>query len=304
MSALVTIDTHQIEAIIGQIQAASSLTDLTEVRARIEAARAWAKVHGEVKRLRLDLLRVEVEALVRVVELGGVDMLSPRDRKPAQYLASLSLADRAALIEASGSAVTTAAGVVRACWADAAAQDEKRTRFNAGRGLANRPENVTDEVMQAWVRERTMRVSEVLGTVLEDAINDGQPFTVAEVADAVLDAASIGMDRNDPDVEAGIRDVCRRAIQRQPVVKIDGTILPRTITAPTETGATVRIPIENATLGHFAQMIEAREQQLLADESALSDLRRAYDRLRDLPGAGAESRIGGLLAADLIGAAS
>lgn len=301
MSTLVRITPSQVEGLLAEIRAASALTDLTETRARIEAARAWAKVHKQVKELRLDLLRVEVEALVRIVELGGVETLPARDRKPAKHLAGLTFDDRASLVAQSGVAITTAAGMVRAIWTAEDLEQERVKNKALGRALATSPDLAdSEDDLQRYIKETTYRVEDVLSDLVDTYASADGGFTINDLAEDVIRAASLGSTANDPDVEEGIREVCRQAVRRAPVVKIDGTILPRFVTAKSDDGHHVRLPVENATLAHLDQMIEGRRQQLAQDEARLRELETVAARLRKAPGAGPEARIGDLIAGDLL----
>lgn len=300
MSELVKITPSQVDGLLAGIQSASSLVDLTEARARIEAARAWAKVHGQVKEMRLDLLRVEVEALVRIVELGGLETLPAKDRKAARYLAGLTAEERAQVVAQSGG-VTTAAGMVRAIWTEDDLKSERERNRFMGRALAEQPDIADDESLRQYVRESTYRVEDVLANVLDEYTTVGEEFTVGEMAEEVIRRAAVGDAARDPDVERGMQEVCREAIRRAPIVKIEGTALPRIVTAKSESGHHIRIPVENASLAHLAQMIEGRRQQISHDRARLEELEAIEARLRAIPGASDDARIGDLLIADIGG---
>ena len=66
----------------------------------------------------------------------------------------------------------------------------------------------------------------------------------------------------------------------------------------------VRIPVENARLCDFAEMIEQRQVQLEQDRARLNALSKALAHLRMIAGADDDSRIGDLLALDLIAGAA
>lgn len=298
--SLVQVTPSQLEGMLSQIRSASELTDLTEARARIEAARAWAKVHKQVKEMRLDLLRVEVEALVRIVELGGLESLPARDRKPAQYLAGLSFGDRATLVAQSGQSITTATGMVRSIWTADDLERERAKSRRLGQALATRPDLPDDEDLHRQIKESTYRVEDVLGEVLDTFTAAGVAFSINDFAEEVIHTAAIGSTALDPDVEEGVREVCRSAVRKAPVVQIDGTILPRFITAKDDAGHFFRYPVENATLAHLAQMIVGRREQLAQDAARLAELEAVEARLRSISGAEDGARIGELIAADLL----
>lgn len=284
----------QLDEMLDQIATVQDPNTLTEVRARIEAARAWAKIHKATADLRLSLLSVEVEALVRIIELDAGDMLSQADRKAAEFLAEMSPSERENFVRGSGTA-TTAAGMVRSHL-----RDEELTRLRAesvaqGVAFARSPGSPNFGDSGAYTRN----VSSVLREVVDDYTREGAPFSVAQMADGLIADAAIG-DAVDPDVAEGIREVCRKAIRSAPVVKLGDTILPRLVTARTPDGDYVRIPVENAQILHLADMVEIRREQLAQDSAALEGLESVLDRLRRLPGSADDSRIGELVKRDLM----
>lgn len=304
MSALVSVTPSNIDVLINQIKTACDLESLTDARARIEAARAWSRVHKQVKKYRLELLRLEVQALVRIVELGGIDTLTAADQKAAQALAQMSEAERAQLIAESGTS-TTAAGMMRTLWRTQELESENARLRAFGRNLAKDPHfaHLDEEGRRARATEQVYRVEAVLRDVLDERTFEGEPFTVADVAAEILHRATRG-DVNDPTIEEGMREVVRAAIKRAPIVTFEGVSLPRLITATTEEGVYVRIPVENARLCDFAEMIEQRQVQLEQDRARLNALSKALAHLRMIAGADDGSRIGDLLALDLIGGAA
>lgn len=286
-----------ISAILASLRLAESIEDLQEARARIEAARAWAKVHGQVKAMRLDLLRVEVEALVRIAELGGANLLPPKDRKAAKWLSDMSPEERAALVSDSGNA-TTAAGMCRSIWTAEELETERELNRQRGRRFATTPGRPEQADLIRLAREHVANVSAVLSDVVDTYTDTaGRAFTVNELADEVIADAALG--DLDPAVREGVREVCRTALRRSPIVEIDGTRLPRTVTARDEDGNFIRIPVENALLAHLAEMRDLRREQLAQDQAALDVLDDIDARLRAIPGATDRSRIGDLIARSL-----
>lgn len=293
MSTLVKITTRDIDGLLDSLSRASSLTDLTETRARIEAARAWAKVHNQVREMRLDLLRVEVEALVRIVELGGLATLPARDRKSAEYLAAMTREERSRLVQQSGTS-TTAAGMCRSIFLEEELERERAFGRTKGRRFADGPPMSDGDRVEA-AKDRVAAVSAVLAEVVASYTSeDSQAFTVEDIAEDVINAAALG-DAVDPAVREGVREVCRTALRRAPVIEIDGTRLPRLITARDAEGSYVRIPVENALLSHLDEMRDLRREQLAQDSAALDALDAVARKLRSLPGAADESRIGQLV---------
>lgn len=295
MSAPAIIETAQVnlETALGQVRALTDIDALNELRARIEAARAWAKVHRTIKKVRLDLLRVEVEALARIAQLGGLDSLAKRDHEAATYLGTLTDSEREQLVKEAGPSVTTAAGLVATLWRVERLTEAASARVKAGRAIAQGGAGVAE--LTRFVRP----VGQVLRDLVDRYTEEGQPFTVGSVAADLIEDAAIGDFAADPTLNKGVEEVCRDAIRRSPVVEIDGTILPRLITALDGDGEYVRIPIEHATLAHLASMCDLRREQLAQDQAALDRLEEAHARLTSLAKGKPDAPIGKLIAASL-----
>lgn len=286
------------------IRSAATVGEAREARARIEAIKAWAKVHGRTKDLRLDLLRLEVEALVRLAELDGLDGLSSMERRAATYLAGLTEAERDELIGRRGT-FTTASGMCSAMWREEELERSARMSRVRGRHFAERPEAPTDVYDEAAIesaRAYVHGVSAVLGNVLSTYTSTGGPFTIADVAEQIVEEAANGaVASDDPALMDGIREVVREAIRKGPVGSLDGTVIPRLITARLDDGSFVRVPVENATMAHLDDMITLRREQLAQDRAALDRLEAFAGKVRRLPGGTLPtSRIGALIAASLL----
>lgn len=299
------------EGLLLAIKAAEELDDLTAVRANIAAAREWAKVVDRTQELRFDLLQVEVEALVRTVELGGSHLLKKSDRDTGEYFAGLSHAQRVSFLIKEGKEHATAAGMYRAYLrAQREAEWERRyaqlklEKESTGRQFALTPRlSLTPYAADdgAGDLENHFSGPRNLGACVSNALDvftgsDG--FTINEFANEVIELADLGQLRDDDDVMEGVREVCRRAIRSAPYIEIGGTKLPRFVTAPMDDSADesfFRVPVENASVAHFAQMVEMRESQLAQDAAKLSDLRALLLRLRELAQDDGD-RIGGLVA--------
>lgn len=284
----------QLDDMLDQISSVGDTGSLTEVRARIEAARGWAKVHKATADLRLSLLRVEVEALVRIVELGAGEILSTSDRKTAEFLAGMTRPERDGFVKASGSA-TTAAGMVRSHLKDQELIRLRAEQVARGMAYASKPSAPSGEGAVGYAKS----VREVLRDVMDDYTRDGAPFSVAQMADDLISDAAIG-EADDPAIAEGIREVCRKAIGAAPVVKLGDSILPRLVTTRSADGNYVRIPVENAQVRHLEDMVALRREQLAQDSAALDELETVLARLRKMPGADDESRIGALVAQSVL----
>lgn len=277
-----------LEGLAQAIDALGDLGSVREARARIEALRAWAKVHNQLREVRVDLLKAEIAALVRIVELEGLDELPPAERKAAQHLAGMSARARAALIADSAEKITTAAGMVRALWAMEQNARNEQAQFTLGRRAATNPGLPTDKPAE---------IADVLRQIVEDYSEAGEHFTVASLADELIESARIpDWVEADEAMRLGVREVVRAAIMRAPTLYVDGTALPRLVTATTENGDYVRIPVENATLAHLDQMRDLRREQIDQDQAALRRLDVVAGKLRAVSGSSDTSRIGDLLA--------
>lgn len=276
-----------------RIKGMANVDDLQEVRANTEGVKAWAKVHGRIKEIRLDLLSVEVEALVRVYELGGANTLNGSERKAAEYLASLTPEARTALVADSGN-VTTVGGMLRSIWQEQELNVRRDQMREAGIRLATRPGASGGN----GVRSHSADVAAALSSIIDNYTTGGQPFTVEDIADDLIEESGATCHADDePTIREGVREVCRSAVRKAPVVSIDGTVLPRFVTACADDGAGfVRVPVENALLSHLDEMRALRREQLAQDQAALDRLDKAAAKLRAIPGATDESRIGALVA--------
>lgn len=251
-----------LQGITEAIAAAPDADTAFDIKARVDAARAWAKTHGQLKSHRLDLLRLEVEALVRVVELGGVDMLSPSDRKAGEWLANKSPEERESALADSG-ASTTASGMCRAIWREEALTHQSERRQSAGRDWA--------------AGERgTAR------TLIEDELNrragTGQAFEVADVAAEV----SWELDPGDDEFLEGVKEMCRSALRRSRTELLDGTIIPRFVTSQLPDGTWVRIPTESASYGDLLANLSMKERQLREDREKFEEFRRFVSRVAEM----------------------
>jgi hypothetical protein len=281
VSAIVASQIANLEQIAEAIRATDNLGDLTEARARIEAVRAWAKVHQEVKAIRLQLLVVEVEALVRIVELGGAEQLPSRtDREVAEWLAKLSVVERADLIAKSGAA-TTASWMVRSVWRQQAEKAEKAERKRAGMEMASRPPlpDAYDEEAITAARHRVTNLSAVIAEIAEEYMGGGRSFTVDELADEIISGSAITREMAEDDsFREGVKEVSRRIIRTTAPLSVEGIPIPRIITVRIG-GKYQRIPVANATLAHLDADIASREEQIQHDQAKLQKMMDVRDKL-------------------------
>lgn len=300
MSEIAASQIAALEQIAQAIRATDQLEDLTEARARIEAVRAWSKVHKEAKAMRLQLLIVEVEALVRIVELGGADTLSYGDREAAEWLAAKTPQERDAVIRQSGT-ITTASGMVRSIIRqEEADRAMKATRADGVYAALNPPPSdaYDEEAIQA-ARVTANSLSAVIAEVAEEYMSTGMAFTVDELVDQIMHEAAVDPEvAEDKAFREGVSEVSRRFIRTTPPLSVEGVSIPRIITVRIN-GKMQRIPVANATLAHLAADIADREEQIKHDQAKVQKLTDVKVKLSSMLTAtdDAESiRIGTILA--------
>lgn len=270
-----------LSGLLGAIRAVETLGEARTVRAKIEAARAWAKVHGEAKRVRLQILEMEIAALVRIYELGGEEILAPREWRAAEWLASLSIEDRATLTSDAPSNISTAVGLAQRLMRDEADRRDWRAEWSRGVALASGEESGPISLESQYVTN----VRKSLADALDEYTEAGEPFTVADMADEVVASLGVGGDVYDnPALRDGVREVCRKAIRSAAPESFDGFAIPRFVTA-IHGDTYVRVPVMNATVGQLAQMIALRAEQLRQDRAALAELESLHARLSEAGGA-------------------
>lgn len=278
------------------IKTADSIEDLKEARARVEAMKAWAKVHNLTKQMRLELLQIEVAALVRIIELGGESTLKPAEAKAAAFLAAMNAVERVEFIKENRTA-TTAVGLCQSVWREHEIRLQRKDAVVIGRKLAEEPQPpVYDEEAIKRFRDHSNGIAGVLAQITDEYITNGVEFTIDELADEII-ADSLPDDLLEDDtINKGVREVVREAVRRSPPLTVNGTVIPRVITARNGRKY-VRIPVMNATVAHLEDMIMMREQQIEQDRLAVEKLKDFAEMLRRSPG-GSEptARIGDLIA--------
>ena len=273
VSAIVASQFDHLHRLAEAIRGTDDLADLIEAHARIEAARGWAKIHKQAKEMRLQLLVVEVEALVRIVELGGAEELLARDREAAQWLAALTPEQRSDLIAQSGSA-TTAAGMVRQVRRqnEVRRQWEARKRDGAAAAQTPPPPDAYDEDAVIAARDRVTNLSAVVANLAEEYIASGRAFTVDELAEEIIFESGIARDVADDEAfREGLKEVSRRIIRSTPPLMVEGIEIPRFVTVRLG-GGYKRIPVVSATLAHLDSDIAEREAQIACDQAKLQKM--------------------------------
>ena len=276
-----------LASISSSIRNSDDPATIKDSRDKVRMAREWARIHGVVREVHEDLIRIEVECLRRLAQLGdeGLSALSPAHRKPALFFASLTDEQLADVIKDFGSA-STASGVYRAH----VKSSESRYLKDLGRRIAKGAEpwdsTLTDEQkMDSAVERFRYDTAGAVAQILDDIVGTGDAFFIEDVADAV-----IGRLRDDgiekvgsAAVREGIREVCRKAVRAGSPVTIFGTDAPRFVTCSSKYGDAdftfMRVPFENATLPQLDEMVALRAKQLDEDRAALARLTAVRDHV-------------------------
>lgn len=295
---------------VAAVQASTNVAEVRGVRIRADIARTalnkWFKTHERAAEAHRNLLRIDAEALARICELGGADELNPSERAAAKFYASMTDEEREAFVDrwAEKSSAITA---YRAQRAEDCAEAAYERGLEEGRVAANGllPSKYdSDPFSGPYVGPRqpvdyARSISQALEDELSERTSAGVPFSVEELAESVLCASGTSDGTvHDRAVRDGLRRVFGEAVRRHALTLLDGTRIPRFITARVGGDHYVRVPVENASMGHLRDAIEIREEQVRNDEAALETLRSFHDRLTRLPGGrDGEARIGDLIAA-------
>lgn len=178
------------------------------------------------------------DAIDRLVEQRGA---SP------SLLADMTPLERTKLINDSGNA-TTARGMCQSVWREAEVARHNAEKFRYGTRLAEEPtppKKFDDKAVED-ARDRAISLAGSLAHLTEEYVKNGVEFTIDELAEEIIADAELDPDLAEDDViNQGVRDVCRRALKQSPPLTINGTAIPRLITARTEEGKYIRVPVMN-----------------------------------------------------------
>lgn len=252
---------------------------------KVRMAREWARIHGVVREVHVDLIRIEVECLRRLAQLGdeGISLLSSAHRGAARFFASLSEEELDDVIKDFGHA-STACGVYRAHVKSSESGYLKDLGRRIAKGAEPWDSTLTDEQKMESAIERFQHdTAGAVEQILNDLVGVGGPFFIDDVADALIDRLhEDGIEKvGGAAVREGIREVCRKAVRSARPATIFGTDAPRFVTCSSQYGDTafMRIPFENATLPQLDEMVALRAKQLEDDRAALARLTAVRDHI-------------------------
>lgn len=302
---------RSIDSIAALIQACRKAEDVRAIRAKVEGAKAWAKTYRLTKELRLEFLRFEILALVKLAELdASEDLLSASEAEAAARFAAMTGPELDSLLAQYGSA-TTAAGLYRSVTRDEEASRRFRRETDEwSQRWLNRSPRIpgSDDDIEERVRLLTVNASiaSSMAAVLHEYTKDGKPFTVSEIADAVLH--EMGGEEVEDVVREGLSEAIRKSVLRHHIDKFEGFKIPTHITTQVFSdgiGAQfLRVPVMHAQIRDVEKMVELRRAQVEQDLRALKDLEGFAQKLRERPGATEDSSVGDILAQSVISAAT
>lgn len=275
-----------------------------DISTKVAMAKAWAKAHGKAKELRLAFLHAEVECLVRVWELDGSELLDANSRTAAEWWASKTPEARHSLIEA-GCNSTTATGLARRLRMEER-MEERRSRYdswghNYAQGRRDHMDNYDynydhDHEGRELTPESDWRTPmEILGAMLDELTDAGEPFTIADVADELIATARLGDDDADDAFRNGVRNVVKHAIRSAAVGDFDGTAIPKLLTVTSPTGGWIRIPTLSATVQDARDALAIRQEQLEANRVAVEKIERFVTKLEDFSNSDGAMNIGDVI---------
>lgn len=267
---------RDVSAVIRHIQAATDPGTLQDASAAVQAARAWAKAQKRLEEVRSELFRIEAEALARIAQLGQESMLSYGARRAASFLATLTSEDRQAwCAEWEESASTVRASYE--CYTYERTAELQRQRGREYPKAPRRPdaEPGSDEA------HLSAAPSQIINEIINGYVATGDPFTVDDVAEAMLSNVTPPRNMYEEEwrdgVREGVREMVRFALRNGECVIDSDLEIPKTITTLTYEGHRdyhwVRIPTQNATVGDVLTNLKMRDQQI-------EDLIKARDRFK------------------------
>lgn len=284
--ALDVINGLRVSSVVNMIVEARDPQQVLDIKARADAARAWARAHKRIKEVRLDLLRIEMAALRRIAEFGAFDLLSGTDRAAAVWLSKATDAEIEEALDRAASS-TTAASVVKR----AQAFETIRARTKAGEEYAEEPDLPPDQGFAGMtdndLREANNRAQNITGA-LNDLVRTytaiDSEFTIDELVEEVLHDSSIPLaeDREDAAFRKGVERIVKQAVAEAVPPKLGPTPIPRILTCRTPDGKYMRIPTVNARLPHLDDQIAIREEQLARSAQAVERLKDMRARLEEL----------------------
>lgn len=259
--------------------------ELHGLAARINAARELAKAQEDVRDIRRMLMHAEVAVLIRRHELSD-PKLTTWDKVAIRAFLREGDDGTRNYVDSHFEEFGKAAQMGRALHKDQQASDA----LNEGTEFARSPEQIAkwrqrlaeDAPRNEWQRENYEEYQEAhredvaatMRELVEGYTNVGEPFTVEDVTDALLDRMGGSMPcAEEGAFRDGVRRVVRESVRASGAIQFEGENLPSTIAVESPQGW-VRIPIASATPAHLADTIREREEQIARDQASVRRLSR------------------------------
>lgn len=255
------------------IQSITVAEEALDAKAKLEMAKAWLRTHNKLRDYRRDLLTLEIEALVRIAELDGLSLLSPRERKAAAWLAGMSPAVRDKYVTENAQR-TSATGMCEAIWkAQRTAEEMTAVRRSGADWVAGRD--------RPSIRRRIQDKLDHHSTI-------GKPFELAEIVDPIAEDLArdimvddLGFDKCADEVANALREgIAQKARQylRNPFPEtLNGTVIPRYITIELPDSSYKRVEIQGAIVADVKSEVAMRERQVAEASDALERYREFAD---------------------------
>lgn len=261
--------TAQVEHLAEMTAWASTAGDadaLADAATRARTAKKLIDAAGAARALAAAALRLEATCLRRLVEIGEARRLQGETHTVALWLAELTDAEFEDVI-ASG---CTLIGARRRYVKE---REAERARWQ-------RTYNDANDVMpepQSWNYYDKDEVAKA-ASVLLDAFDDGQSFTVAQFVDNLRE--QLGLHDDDSLVDEGLREAARQAMRvasyrEEKCGRVAG--MPSFLTFQDDAMGWLRIPWQRATVEHLRWFVAYRQQQAAEMAAAAERLAEVLD---------------------------
>lgn len=268
---------NEIKELRKYVLSSENPEELKNIFDKSKLAKEWARIKKLTIDIKKEIIMLEVDCLVKLHNMEYYDYIPKHGKQAAKYFAENY--DRVeSLIESYDS--SSAIGLYRQI--DSNGDPDFLT--NIGRKYALGKEH--SELYNA--ADHIHKYESSLREFIETYVDYGIPFTVEDIKEEMMaNYESVFENTNGGDVardlfDSGLKEVCRQAIMKSPIIKIEDMEAPRFVTCPSDEGRSwVRIPFENAKFTHFDQMIELRREQLEQDKKAFEKLLKIRNYLND-----------------------
>ncbi len=267
------------------VASVSNEDDAREAYDRIKLAKEWAKIRKLRDAVATDLLRLEIHCLRKIAQLGSLSILPQAFRGVADFYRDMTDARIEELIGAYGESASPTVVYRRHLRAQSYnnAFDKYSSTYDGYRPAE--AASYDDALITAAAQFHSRDIAGALAAILDNWDEDGDEFTVSDLADELSDL--VGIDETDAKWGArdGMLEVCRKAIRDAPTVVIPGSTAPKFITCHSRDRegpvSFVRVPFHSATLAQLLDMVTLRQEQARAAEASYRTIKTLADTLAD-----------------------